>query len=113
MIFDSFGFTDVVQEQDEVEEMGVVVFAEFLFVVDVFRLSIEENIVEVLDRAEDVHVCRVAVVVLVLYHASELAKLGKIAAQNANLMHGEENGIDLSGFTKDGEKALGRSGAVD
>ena len=96
MFADIFGAAGVVEDDGEVEGVGVLDFVEEPAVDFAARLSFRDEVVELIDAAEGVFVSGVAVEELVLDEAVECAEFGQVASEDADAVHESEGASDFA-----------------
>ncbi len=103
---DVFGASGVVEDEGEVEGVGVNDFVEvFAEVLEAWVGGVDE-FVEFIDAAEGVFVGGVAVEEFVLDEAVEGAEFGEVAAEEADAVHLAEGACDLAFAFEDGLEGI-------
>ena len=98
------GFAGVVEEKREVENEGAFDFLKDIGVVAGGGIFCVGDSVEFFDADEGVFVGGVLVVEFVLDEAGKLSKLGYVFAEESDLVHGPEDGGDVSSLVQDFEE---------
>lgn len=98
---DVFGAAGVVENEGEVEGVGVRHVDEYLPVASVDGVVAPHEGVELVDAAEGVFVGGVAVKELVLHEAFEGAEFGEVAAEESGAVHEAEDAGDFSFLLED------------